>query len=44
MVAFGLMIALFIALSGASYVLIGKTNESTQDIARNWLQSIKLAG
>jgi methyl-accepting chemotaxis protein len=44
LMAFGLMITLFVGLSGASYLLIGKTNGATQDIGTNWMPSIALAG
>ncbi|MHB1206827.1 MAG: MCP four helix bundle domain-containing protein, partial [Rhodospirillaceae bacterium] len=44
LIAFGLLIALFIGLSGASYVLISKTNNATQDIGTNWMPSIVIGG
>jgi methyl-accepting chemotaxis protein len=44
MIAFGLMIALVIALSCASYVLVGQTNKSTLDIGKNWMPSVRTAG
>jgi len=44
LIAFGLMIALFIGVSAASYILVGRTHDATQRIAKNWLPSIKMAG
>jgi methyl-accepting chemotaxis protein len=44
LIAFGLMIALFVALSGASYLLVGETNSATLDIGTNSLPSIQTAG
>jgi methyl-accepting chemotaxis protein len=44
LIAFGLLIALFIALSSAGYLLIGKTNNATQDIGTNWMPSMAVAG
>ena len=44
LIAFGLMIALCCGLSFASYRLISATNESTKDIATNWLPTMKAIG
>jgi methyl-accepting chemotaxis protein len=44
LIAFGLMIALCCGLSFASYRLISATNDSTKDIATNWLPTMKAIG